>query len=1077
MRKLTTFIFLFLLSTVLAFSQNRLITGKIVDESGTPVSGASVLIKGTRIGSAADNDGVFRIQAKTGDVLVITGGIEPIEVTVGSDNNITIQAKRTFFSETEVVVTSAYSVKRTFRNVSTNTQVVTGEQLNTIRQTNVNNALAGKVSGMQVRSQSAAKLGNAGTGNIRLRGETGFGVGGDPIYVVDGTILPNINDINNDEIEDITVLQGPAASALFGPQGQRGAIVITMKKAKKGAKGWGVDLNLGTQIDRVYILPNYQNSYAGGNSADLIKYTWQPGHPELWKKLDGKYYHDYSDDASWGPRMVGQEYIPWYAWYSGHRYEGQTAKLLPQPNNARDFFNTGITFNNSIAVSKASDNVQLRMSFNNVEAQGILPSTYMKKNVFTAIGAIQLTPKVTASINFNYATQYLYGEFNDDYANQSTGSFNQWFHRNVDMKIMKELRGLRTPQGIWASWNKANPTAYNPQNERAFYAGNYWYNFYTWFDLVKQYANTDRFYGDITLAYQLHKNWKVRAIYRKQQNLRWAEAKYPSDLAESATQAAGPNCPECFGYYGTTNTNSNRTNMELHIDFNRKYNKFDVKAHAGTDIFRQLQKGLSANTNQGLSVPNLFSIANSKNPPTISNLRTDYRYSALFFNGEVSYDRFLNLEFTLRQDWMSDLPPQKSFIISKSAGFSFIFSDILKWKPLSFGKLRFSVGEIPTGIGVYEYPGFAYAPNQFQWNGNLLMTTPNRLVDPNIKGSVTRQMEFGLDVDFLRRRVGASVTYWVGDDRDFPFPVTLNGVSGFTEILTNTGLITKRGFNFRLTGRPVWTKNLKWEINANWGILAENKVKELYQRGTDTIKQTTARDAAWGTVGPYMIHKVGFDWGLLFGNGIKRINGQPVLDSRGFYVNDPAVNFGSVLPRHTFGLQSTLEYKRLIFAANADGQLGGKFFSLSDMWGSFSGLTARTAVLNDKGNPIRDPVRDGGGIHVFGVDNTGRPVDYYVEAQDYFHNLYNNRTFDPFVYDLTFIKIREVSLGYKLPVEKWGFTRKWVSRAEFSLVARSPLLLYADTEDFDPSEISNVSNERGNLPGTRGFGANLRISF
>ena len=161
--------------------------------------------------------------------------------------------------------------------------------------------------------------------------------------------------------------------------------------------------------------------------------------------------------------------------------------------------------------------------------------------------------------------------------------------------------------------------------------------------------------------------------------------------------------------------------------------------------------------------------------------------------------------------------------------------------------------------------------------------------------------------------------------------------------------------------------------------------------------------------------------------------------------------------------------------ANADWQIGGKFFSLSNMWGSFSGLTARTAVINDKGNPIRDAVADGGGVHVFGVDANGNKVDRYVDAQEYYHGLYYNRTFDPYVYDLTFVKLREVSLGYTLPIKKWGID--WAQRAVLSLVARNPLLIYAKTDDFDPSEISNISGEAGNLPGTRGLGANLKISF
>jgi TonB-linked SusC/RagA family outer membrane protein len=1062
-----------MLFSALAFGQNRTITGVVTDENGAPVQGASVVIKGTRSGVATDNSGTFRITAKTGDVLVITGGIDPLEVTVGTESNMTIQAKRTVAVGQEVVVTTAYGMKRTLRNASVNAQVVTGEDLNTIRQTDFTSALAGKVSGLQVRNQSAAKLGDAGVGSLRLLGETGFGTsGGDPIYVVDGTILPNIGDVNNDDIEDITVLQGPAASAIFGPAGSRGAIVITLKKAKKGAKGVGVELNLGASIDRVYILPNYQNSYGGGNTADMFKYTWQPGHPDLWKKLDGKYYPDYSDDASWGPRMVGQEYIPWYSWYDGHRYSGTTAQFIPQPDNARDYFRTGVTFNNSISISKATDNVAFRVSFNNIDKQGLLPTTNLKKNVLNLSGAIDITPKLVASLNFNYATQILKGEFDDAYSNQSTGSFNQWFHRDLDMKILKELKDLRTPTGIWASWNHNNPTVFDPANTRPFYAGNYWYNFYTWFDLVKPVTSRDRFFGDVTLAYQVHKNWKLRGTYRKQQNLLWSEAKYSSDLNESGTQTTG-NCAECKGYYSTSNSNSNRTNLELAINFKRKYGKFNVDASLGSDLFRGLIKANGANTNNGFSVPNLYSISNSKDQASISNTRTDSRYVAAYLTGAFSYNNFLNLDFTLRDDWMSELPPSKPHIISKSAGASIIFHQFLHLDAISFAKVRASIGQIPQGLGFAQYPGFSYAPGQFQWNGNILMGTPDQLVDPNIHGSVTRLSEFGLDLEFFKRRLGASFTFWDGDDKDFITSLSINGASGYTTLLTNAGLITKKGVNFKLMGRPIWGRNIKWEINANWGYLSENRVVDL----GPGITKTAALQGNWGTTGPYLIHQVGMDWGQIYGNGMKRKNGQPILDANGHYVNNPATSYGSVLPKHTFGAQTQVEWKNFVLAANADGQVGGKFFSLSDMWGSYSGLTARTATLNDKGNPIRDAVRDGGGVHVFGVDTSGKAVDYYVDAQDYFHSIYDNRAFDPYVYDLTFVKLREVSLGYTLPVQKWGFTQKWANRAVISLTGRNLLLIYAKTEDFDPSEISNVSGEAGNLPGTRGYGINLKIGF
>jgi TonB-dependent SusC/RagA subfamily outer membrane receptor len=352
MRRFLSLFTVLMLTSVLAFSQTRVVSGRVTDKDNNPVPFASILVKGTRNGASADAYGAYTIRVKDGDVLIISGsGFTAREVTVaGGLAQINTVLEKNANALQEVVVTSAATIRRTQRSQSSNVQNVNAEQLNTIRTPNINNALAGKVAGIQVRSQSAAALGRETI--VRLRGENGLGVSGGPIYVVDGTIIPSANDINPDDVEDVTVLQGPAAAALFGPDGSNGAIVVNTKKAKKGAKGMGVELNSGIQFDNVYILPNYQNQYAGGAAGDLIKYTWAPGQPIAWKALDGKYYLENSDDASWGPRMVGQEIIPWYAWYPGSEYSYKTAKLVPHPTNARDFFETGVVKTNNVSFSK-----------------------------------------------------------------------------------------------------------------------------------------------------------------------------------------------------------------------------------------------------------------------------------------------------------------------------------------------------------------------------------------------------------------------------------------------------------------------------------------------------------------------------------------------------------------------------------------------------------------------------------------------------------------------------------------------------------------------------------------------------
>ncbi|RPD50550.1 SusC/RagA family TonB-linked outer membrane protein [Paracnuella aquatica] len=1078
MRKIASLLPVLMLLCTLAFGQARTVTGTVRDENGNPIPFASVTESGTNRGTTTDANGVFRISiAQNGTLNVTAAGFVAQQSFNPTGETANISLRRSDAQLQEVVVTGAYNTKRTARSTSYNAQVVTGEQMNTIRQTNLNNALAGKVSGLQVRSQSAAALGREGI--VRLRGASGLGGDENIIYVVDGTILPNINDINLDDVADLTVLQGPAAAAQFGPQGANGAIVVTMKKGTR-SRGIGIDLNIGAQWDKVYVLPNYQNSYAGGSTADLRKYTWQAGQPEEWKALDGKYYHDYSDDASWGPRMVGQEYIPWYAWYGGHARAYQTAPLSPQKDNARDFFNTGLTLNNTISFSKATDNMNLRFSYGNVDVRGLLPTTSLKRNTFNLNGSIDLNEHFTVSGNINYINQIVNGEISDDYSNQSTGSFNQWFHRNIDMDYMKELRGLRTPQGIYASWNHANPDTYNPANPRSFFGGNYWYNFFTWFDLAKSVTNRDRLFGDASLTYRLNDNFSVRGTFRKQQTNTWFEEKFRSELFESGLQTTG-NEPRARGYYATSQSYSNRQNVEVMATYSQKFGDFAVNLNAGTDFFRWQYKDNGGNTDQGLNVPNVFTLSNSKNPARTFNDRREEKYKAILTRGDVGYRNFLFAEFTLRNDWFSTLPTADNDVLSKSFGASFVFSDLVKLPWLSFGKLRASWGEIPqalgtnsTTFGAYRYPGFIYGVNQFQWNGNFMLGTPNELVDSAIRGAVKTQREIGVELRFLKNRLGLTATYWDGTEKDIPRSVPINGASGFTSKLINTGEISKKGIDIQLSVRPVSTQNFSWDINGTLGYLIENKVVKI----AEGIDRTTSIEAAWGTTAPYLVHAVGEDWGQLFGNGIKRINGQPVLNSSGFYVNDPNVNFGSVLPKYTGGLQNSITlFKDILVGANIDYQFGGKFFSLSNMWGSYSGLTARTAAMNPKGNPIRDAVADGGGVQVKGVDADGKPVEYYVEAQDYFHNLYNNKTFDEFVYDLTFVKLRELSIGYNLPLAKMGNVSKWANRATISFVARNPILIYAKTPDFDPAEISGLSGETGQLPGTRGFGFNLRVGF
>ena len=1082
MKKLVLSLFLSLCVVISAIAQERTVTGTVTSKGdGLPIPGVSVKVKGNQSGSITDGNGKFTIKVQSATtVLEFTSiGFTTQSRPVGTANvvNVTLVEDETTLGE--VVITGAYGTKQTPRAATNNLQTISGDKLNTVRSTNVNNALAGKVAGVQVRSQSAAALGR--NTEVRLRGGNGFGTGNGALYVIDGTILPNADDLNLDDIEDISVLQGPAAAALLGSQGANGAIIITTKRGR-ASSGAGVTVNAGVTFENPYVLPNYQNSYAGGSVGSLTKYTWKSNDPVEWKALDGKYYHDYSDDSSWGPRMVGQEYIPWYAWYAGTPYSYKTTALVPQPDNARDYYNTGTAFNNSISYGTSNDRSNFKMTYNNQYTNGLIPESNLLKNTLQLVGSYDISKHFTVGANFNYVKQVLNGNIADGYSNLGSGAFNQWFHRNVDMNIMKELKDVTTP-GVGGpllnSWNHNNPTSYDPADPHGMFQSHYWYNMFSYADAETSLNQRDRLYGNISLTYKVNNDLKFTGTYRKQQNNFFTENKTYSILERSGGSTGVRNA------YSTISSYSNRENYEFVGSYVKQIKDISISANVGSDIFVAKIKSLNANTNNGLSIPDLFVINNSVDAPTINNpdvstILEREGYRAIFGTATLGYKNLIFLNGTLRNDWFSTLPTQNNDVLSKSIGASFVFSDLLpasvKGSWLSEAKLRASWGEVPQSLRPYNYPGAAYGVQPFKWNGNLLMSTPDQLVDETISGAVQASKEIGLDLKFFNRRLTTSVTLWDKSEVGVPRSVGINAASGLSSILTNIGRINAKGLEVQIGADPFRSPNFTWNISATYANLLNNKVVEISEKyGINSI---TAATITFGL--PAMVHRTGEQWGTLYGTGMLRnADGVPILSATGYPQVDPAgpITYGTVTPKHTGGLQNSFTLFNMIdINANIDYSIGGKFSSLSNMWGSYSGLTARTATLNDKGMSIRDAVADGGGIRVDGVNATGEPVTYYLPAQTYFANFYNNKIWDPYVYDLTFVKLREVAIGYRIPVKKIGL-QKFIQNASFSIIARNPLIIYAKTKDFDPSEVSGSAGENSQLPATRGVGFNLRIGF
>ncbi|MEO5984716.1 MAG: SusC/RagA family TonB-linked outer membrane protein [Ferruginibacter sp.] len=1082
MRRFLSLFTMLMLCGILAFAQSRVVTGRVTDKNGKPIPFASVLIKGSNTGVQTDINGEYSIRVNTGDVLVVSSqSFDSNEFTMGTGNTQIVSLDQKVNTIQEVIVTSAFQTKRTLRSQSSNVQNVSSEQLNTVRATNINNALAGKVAGAQIRSQSAVALGRETA--VRLRGENGLGAGSGPIYVVDGTVIPSAGDINMDDVEDVTILQGPAAAGLFGPDGSNGAIVITMKRARKNQPGIGIEINSGVVFDKIYITPNYQNAYSGGVNDEFIKYEYRAGDPEGWKALDGKRFHDYSDDASWGPRISGQEYIPWYAWYPGSEYSFKTASLTPQPTNVKDFFNTGVTATNNVNFSKAGEAFSLRASYTNLDVKGLIPNSYLKRNTLNTNFSINLGSKIILSTSINYVQQSRNAENDDAYSNQSTGSFGSWFHRDLDINKLRELKDLRSPEGIYASWNHANPGEYTSARPKDFYGANYWFNPYTYFEKIQNPDNRDRIYGDASVTYKFNNDFNIRGSYRKNQLTTTSSQLYPIELENSANQSSfNPYENTGTAAYGVGSSHSNRQNYELVGTYHKKVKDFELNSNAGVAIVKTTARTFNLNTKGGINVPGLYSLGNSKNPIT-NSFRTDgnpetitnFKRRGIFVRADLGFKNMAFVEGTYRRDYASSEPADSKGIDTKSIGASFVLSDLVKNKSvLSYAKIRGSFGQILNTLNPYDL-NTVYLPSAQLFNGNFLISEPNALVDPKLQGATNNEKEIGIETRFFKNRFGFSATYWDRTNKNFPVNVAVTSSTGYSSIRTNAGEIAKTGVDLQVFVIPVRKDNLEWNINATWGRLIKNEVVKI---APGITRITSASGSFAGSSAAYTVSEVGKPWGQMFGVGIKRnAAGVPVLTGDGFFIKQNDVNFGSVLPKYTGGVQSTLTlFKNFTMNVNVDFSYGGKFFSLSDHWGTFSGLTARTAGLNDKGIAVRDAIADGGGVHSVGVDTSGKTIDVYVDAFDYFHQFRSARISETFIKDLTFVKLREFSLGYKLPVERMGVS-KYVKNATFSIIARNPWLIYAKSRDFDPSEISNVHGEDGQLPGTRSMGVNLKLGF
>ncbi len=1053
-----------------AFAQMRELTGQVTAEDGSALPGVNISLKNTTKGSTTNDKGQYAVSVEPGNTLVFSFiGFKSKEAQVGNQTRLDITLTSDETQLQEIVVTSL-GIAREKKALGYAVQEIKADKLTLARDPNIGNALAGKIAGVQVLGQSAAKF---GTPSIRIRGINSL-AGSDPLYVVDGTPT-DISMVNMDDVESLTVLKGPSATALYGNRASAGVVVVTTKRGKSGETS--LTLNHSMTIDQVSLLPKYQNEYGGGYKQDWETFKFDPKiHPAAWAPFEGQRILDYSADESWGPKIDGSMHRSAFSWQPGDGF-GKETPYTAHPDNVRDFFEKPVSYNSNLAFSKAGDGYSSRISYTHIVNNGIIPNSRQTRDYISAKTAITFAKKLTAELNISYTGTKTDNTPADRYGssggtgsgtnlfstnnstlngyNQTTGSCNKWFQRQLDIK---DLKNYKNPDGTFRSWNIGSPTDARPK---------YWDSPYT-----QAYENTNlshlqRIFGDAGLNYQVTDYLKITGKFRRDYG-----SYFQSGRVASGTLNAGG-----LGAYSYLTGSASENNYESLITFDKTLNKISVLINAGGNIRYNRVEGSLQATNGGLSTPGYYNINGSKDRPLSANYLLEKKVRSLFGNISLGYADLLFIEGSLRKDWSSTLPVANNAYLYPSVSTSIVFSELLPANSfLTFGKLRAGYAQVGTDLSAYQTAltyavGTVYGPSPSM---GLPFILPNSSLNPGMSSSY----EGGIDLQFFNKRLGLEFTAYKNDNSNQIIPLAVASTSGYNNAIVNAGLITTSGLELHISAQPVKTEAFLWEFDIN------------ADRNRSKVVSLTEQSNNYRLDGPQwraltLNARVGEDWGMLEGVGIKKdVNGKKIVYSptpenikagkAGLYVKENNVNLGNVLPKFKGGIINAFEYKGLTLQASTDFVVGGKFFSVTRMFNAGSGLAAETAGNNELGNPKRDDPTKGGGMLLDAVTEDGQPNTYRVDTQ----NLYENWLFalnEQWIYDKTYVKLREVSLGYKIPKRYLG---KYVKSASVSLIGRNLLLIYsAIGGGIDISETETLWYEGGQLPPVRSVGATLRVGF
>ncbi|HHV86725.1 MAG TPA: SusC/RagA family TonB-linked outer membrane protein [Petrimonas sp.] len=1097
-KKFFMFLALFLAGIGVLTAQTQ-VRGTVVDEAGIPIIGATIQVKGTAQGTVTDLDGQFTLTAPANATLVISYvGLVTQEVPVSPRVNVTLVPDTELLQE---VVVTALGITREKKSLGSAVQNVNADELVKAASPNVISSLSGKIAGMQV-NQAGGQIG--ASSRIVLRGNSSLG-DNQPLIVIDGIPISNsstrqnsvdygsgLNDINPQDIESVSVLKGGAAAALYGMRAGHGVILITTKSGSNRSKGVEIDYDGNFNVDQVYSFQKMQNKYGQGYYGDEYSYNFiakEDGYTGSYQDFAMGGYTDADDltygfkyidglgngvndnmDASWGPRLDIGLMIPQYSSPVDANGNYMPTPWISHPSNTRDAFRTGTTTNHNISLTSRTDHSNTRLSIGYRDQKGVLPNTTLKRYNAGVNSTMSLTKLVDVNVVMNYtrteSPNMPLTEYNASNIMQSMG---QWFGRQVDMKDLKARWQETMPNGYPYNWNSSyhnNPFWSLNKNTNSFQK-NRVFGKTSLFIMPTEYL---KFEGRLGLDYYDSMSNPI-VTYRS------------NEVVASAGEAKWDG-----GWFRLNNLKNTELNADFIAYFNKNFDDISVHAFAGAN-YRNLRWSSSTLGADLLTVPDLFTISNVKGSPVTAMDNVWIRSNSLYTSLSLGYRNFAYIDGTLRKDWSSTLRTPFSYP-SISASFLPLEAFNLTSDIFTFLKLRGGWAQVGSATGSYEIdPYFTAAASTF--NGVTQYYQAEVFPPSSLQPEKVETTEIGLEASMFKGRLGFDIALYNKTTTNQILKVAVSKATGYNEMLINAGNFNNKGIEVQLYGTPVKTQTgFQWNVTLNW---AKDKsiINELY---TDPV---TNEPLASYEIGNQWSTKVqarpGSPWGDIYGTGMlrRKSDGAIIVNAGGRPRTQTNMKLGNVTPDWLGGLRNEFSYKGISFGFLLDMRKGGDIFSVSNMFGAYSGLLEYTALgeMREKGLILgKDFMTDKTFVKVVKADSKDIQNSEFAEndittsAQDFFESYYGNRELS--IYDGSYLKLREAYITYQLPKTLFGASN-FVKGGSISLVGTNLAILWRhksnmsglDPENTVTSDNGGVGLETTSYPPSRSIGIKLNLKF